>query len=238
MRLMLDLSLRRLEPELMDQPELAEHEHHQALAGLARINRLSRSAGILWPELRRLALAQPSQPLRVLDIASGAGDVPIALWHKARRAGLKLNILGIDRSAVAVEHARSAAAKAAADVDFRTHDALAEPLPSGFDVAMSSLFLHHLSRADAVLLLERMAAAAHRAVLVNDLQRSRAGYLAAQAACRVVTRSTIVRVDGPQSVAAAFTIAEVQQMAAQARIASARVERRWPFRFLLAWQRS
>jgi hypothetical protein len=66
---------RRLQPELMDQPGLDPARHRQALRGLRRINFWSRSAGILWPALAGLARAA-QRPLRVLDQATGGGDVP------------------------------------------------------------------------------------------------------------------------------------------------------------------
>ena len=53
-----------LSPELMDQPSLAPAEHEKALRGLARINALSDSAGIIWRPLLELALAV-SQRTRV-----------------------------------------------------------------------------------------------------------------------------------------------------------------------------
>ena len=49
---------------------------------------------------------------------------------------------------------------AALSVRFFTLDALSEEIPSGFDVIVSSLFLHHLDELEAVGLLERMACAA------------------------------------------------------------------------------
>ena len=39
-------------PELMDEPNLAPDAHRRALAGLARINSLTRSANLLWPTIR------------------------------------------------------------------------------------------------------------------------------------------------------------------------------------------
>ena len=77
---LLSLRQRCVLPELMDQPELDAIEHGRALAGLARINALSGSARILWPSLRDLARRKRTDGLRVLDVASGAGDVPIRLW--------------------------------------------------------------------------------------------------------------------------------------------------------------
>src|SRR5207249_155678 len=149
---------RRLEPELMDQPDLALDQHEQALRGLARINAWSGSARILWPELAALARRLQPAPLRVLDVASGGGDVPIRLWKRARRAGLNVEFQGCDRSGVAVEHARRNAADAGADVRFCVKDGLADPLPENCDAVTCSLFLHHLGRPEAVRLLRAMAA--------------------------------------------------------------------------------
>ena len=50
--------------------------------------------------------------LRVLDIATGAGDVPIALAQKAKRAGLQLEIRGVDVSEQALAFARERARSA------------------------------------------------------------------------------------------------------------------------------
>ena len=91
----------------MDQPELDAAEHAHALTGLGRINRVSRSASMYWPELRRLAKSQHGRPVRVLDLACGGGDVPIALARRAVRSGLNIAIEGCDKSAAAVHFAAS-----------------------------------------------------------------------------------------------------------------------------------
>lgn len=228
------LANRDLQPEVMDQPELDPEQHRRALAGLGRINRLSGSVHILWPAIARLAATLETRRLRVLDVASGGGDVAIGLWLHAQRAGLELDILGCDISPLAVETSSRTALKSGAKVRFQTHDVLRQPLPGGFDVVMSSLFLHHLTSSEALQLLNNMATAAQHLLLINDLRRSLAGYLLAHLVCRVFTRSPVVRVDGPRSVAGAFTIAEAQKLCAQANLSRATIKRRWPFRFLLS----
>ena len=237
MLLLPDLSRRNLQSELMDQPDLDPAAHRQALAGLARINFWSRSAEILWPSIRAAARRRPGRPLGVLDVASGAGDVSIRLQRMAQRRGIAMNILGLDVSPVAVEHARGRTETAGMPVAFEVHDVLAKPLPTGFDVVMSSLFLHHLNESEAVKLLQSMARSAGSLVLVNDLRRTRLGYLLAQVACRLLTRSPVVHVDGPRSVAGAFSTAEIAELCASAGLAPVRLERRWPSRFLLTHER-
>jgi 2-polyprenyl-3-methyl-5-hydroxy-6-metoxy-1,4-benzoquinol methylase len=233
----IDIRRRRLQPEIMDQPGLDRQEHFEALRGLDRINRISRSAGTLWPRIRSLARKSSGRPVRVLDVATGGGDVPIRLWQLARAAGPPVQIDGCDRSADAVAYAQQQAKEKGAPVGFFTCDALEDDLPAGYDVLTCSLFLHHLAHDQAVLFLRRMASAAGRLVLVNDLVRSTGGYLVAYLGTRVLTPSPIVHVDGVRSVEGAFTIPEVRALAREAGLRGARVIWRWPFRYLLSWRR-
>lgn len=222
---------RRLEPEIMDEPDMAGERHAQALRGLERINAWSGSARLLWLELAQLAR---SGPIRVLDVATGAGDLPIRLWRRARRHGLSVEMHGMDRSASAIEYARRRARARQAEVHFFLGDALGESLPDGYDALMCSLFLHHLSAEEAIGLLKKMARSARRLILVNDLKRSLMGLTLAWLGTRVLSRSHVVHVDGPRSVRAAFTCEEVCQLANQAGLQDVRIARRWPCRFVLA----
>jgi 2-polyprenyl-3-methyl-5-hydroxy-6-metoxy-1,4-benzoquinol methylase len=233
----LHLGERDLQPEWMDQPDLDVSLHTEALRGLARINRFSRSAQILWPPIRELARESRHEELSVLDLASGAGDVTIGLWQLARRAGISLRLEGCAVSEIAVEHARQRARQRGAEVQFRRCDAFELVDSRRFDVVVCSLFLHHQSADTAVALLTQMRRLARRLVLVNDLVRSSTGYGLAWLATRVLTRSPVVHVDGPRSVAAAFTLSEVRELAEAAGMGGASVVRRWPCRYLLAWRR-
>lgn len=230
---------RRRVPELMDQPGLDEQEHTLALSWLGRINAVSRAAVPLWTSLERLSRARRSGtgPLRVLDLAAGGGDTAVVLAKRAERSGLAIEIEGCDLSAWAVAIAGERAAVRGARVRFFRLDALADPIPEGYDVVMCSLFLHHLGEDEAALLLGRMAAAAKRLVLVDDLARSRMGSWLAWLVCRVVARSRVVQFDGPASAAAAFTPAEALELARRAGLEGATIRRHWPSRFLLSWSR-
>lgn len=221
--------------EQMDQADLDPAAHLGALAGLARINWISRSASILWPSVARVAARRADRPTRVLDVATGGGDVPIALARRAERLGYRLELSGCDRSPVAIEHARQSAGAAGGRASFFVLDVLDDALPDDFDVVTCSLFLHHLGEDDAARLLEKMARAARSTVLVNDLLRTRMGLGLAWLGCRLLSDSPIVHHDGPASVRAAFRLPEVRALADRAGLAGARLSRRWPERFLLEW---
>ena len=232
------LTERHREAELMDEPSLVVSEHARALAGLRRVNWWSRSAAIVCPALRSLAAEYSAErPLRLLDVACGGGDVTTAIGRWTRLAGLPVRVSACDISSTALDIARHQAASNGESIEFFQHDLLQQPLPAEFDVVMCSLFLHHLDEPDAVRVLRSMADAAARAVLVNDLVRSRRGYLLAMFGTRLLSRSRIVHVDGPLSVAGAFTSQEALRLCEQAGLPGATISRHWPQRFLLIWRR-
>ena len=207
---------RHVQAELMDQPDLDQALHVHALRGLQRINTVSRTAAIHWPTIADVAASIAPAKLRVLDVACGGGDNALSIARRARLAGMAIEVDGCDVSDRAVSEAQRRATEAAADnVKFFHLDALAQRFPAGYHVLMSSLFLHHLDENSACNLLRKMAAAATSAVMICDLQRSWLGYGLAWFGCRILTRSPVVHVDGPRSVAAAFAASEISRMAAQ-----------------------
>lgn len=228
---MFGLTQRVVTPERMDQPGLAPAEQRRALAGLARINAVSRAAAAIWRQID--SLAPRGATLRLLDVACGGGDVVCALWDRARRHGRRLDIDGWDISEVAVEAASAHAAQRRVPARFHHRDALNRPLPAHYDVIMCSLFLHHLGQRAARDLLSAMGRAARRLVLIEDLHRDAAGYALAVLGTRVLSRSPVVHVDGPLSVRAAFRSDEILALAHEADLLSPRVHRHWPRRLTL-----
>ncbi|SVC68617.1 uncharacterized protein METZ01_LOCUS321471 [marine metagenome] len=226
----------------MDTPDLDPAQHIQALRALARVNRISGVAERVWHEIlhlsrRSLGDRAMDQPIRLLDVACGGGDVIVDVARRAQSAGIALEVHGCDLSPVALEHARHEAARWSVSVDFHRRDVLSEGLPAGYDLVCSSLFHHHLSHDEAVGLLKSMAATSH-CVLVQDLLRGTIGYALAWLGLRLLSRSEVAHVDGPRSVRAAFSLPEVQVMAEEARLVGAVIHRSWPERFILRWRRS
>jgi 2-polyprenyl-3-methyl-5-hydroxy-6-metoxy-1,4-benzoquinol methylase len=233
-----DLGRRILEPEDIDDPSLEKEKLFGALQGLTRINFLSASAGSVWKPMARLARELRQDRLRILDVATGGGDIPLSLWRKGQAAGLQLEVLGVDISERALEFASRECAGCGSNVRFEQRDILRDGLPEGFDVIVSSLFLHHLNDSQAGQLLKAAASATRHLVLINDLRRGRYGLTLAYFAGHILCSSPVVRVDAVRSVRAAFTIQEVRAMAEEACMKGATVQKRWPARYLLEWRKA
>src|SRR5262245_3486546 len=118
------LQKRQWHAELLDDPALDNPEIYNALDGLRRLNFISRSAGILWGEMEKLAQRRKRQHLRALDIACGGGDVPLALMQRAKRCGLLLELHACDVNSRSLEYARRQAERAGHAINFFVHDAL------------------------------------------------------------------------------------------------------------------
>jgi 2-polyprenyl-3-methyl-5-hydroxy-6-metoxy-1,4-benzoquinol methylase len=224
---------RQLVPELMDQPDLDAAEHELALAGLSRLNRWTRNASLAWSVIKELAAQESTGPIRLLDLATGSGDIPFELARRARRTGIELEVAGCDTSSQAIRIAREKFERGQFSANLFVCDVLEDPIPQTYDVVLCSQFLHHLETEVATQVLRRMASAATRRVIVVDLIRSRLNWWQVWFATRMLSRSPIVHFDGPQSIRAAFVLKEVETMARDAGMTDFSIRSVWPCRFIL-----
>jgi 2-polyprenyl-3-methyl-5-hydroxy-6-metoxy-1,4-benzoquinol methylase len=233
---------RAMTPEIMDEPGIDPAAHLEALAGLRRINRVSHTAQRMAGPIARLAESLGLRRISLLDIACGGGDVPIGVVQELQRRGIEVELTLLDRSPTAIAEAESSARAKGIACRGIVADA-GGPLgrlisAESFDVVTNSLFLHHLADEIAVIrLLEGMRGLARRLVMISDLRRSRGGYAAAWLGCRVLSRSPIVHHDGPVSVRAAWSEAELQAFADEAGMRGAEIVRCPPWRMMLEWKR-
>jgi SAM-dependent methyltransferase len=188
-------------PELMD-GECSYEEFRDCLRSLEQANRwfLGYRPTLAW--LAGLP-RELHDPVHILDVGSGGGDLlrKIAKW--ARRRGIAVQLTGIDSNPYATRAAAESTPKEYG-VEWVTGDALAYRSEKPVDIVVSSLTAHHLENEDIVTLLRWMDVTARRGWFLNDLERSEQtsrmfGWLA-----RVAGWHRFVRHDGPVSFRRAF----------------------------------
>lgn len=221
--------------ELMDEPTADREELARSLADIRLVNRWLGGTRVVLRHLAALVERHPRPSWRVLDIASGSGDIPLAVARWARKRGIRMEIVATDNHAGTLA---MAAAHTAADPAVRTEvaDALSLPWPDGsFDVALLSTALHHFDdERDCVRVLREMDRVTRAGFIVNDLARSRPALLGARLlAATVWRRHALTRHDGPLSVRRSFTAAELRALATRAGLRLARVRTHLPFRLAL-----
>lgn len=229
-----NVRVRSIEPELMDRQDLDSTLRQQALAGLRRINFFSLTVHHLWRPIQEIA-RKADRPIRVLDLASGGGDVVLGLSRRARRARLPIEVHGCDLNPEAVDLANVRATALGIDAPFFVCDVATNTVPRGYDIITNTLFMHHFEDSKARGVLESIREAQPKRVIISDLVRSTPGFLLAHLACYTLTRSYVVHYDGPRSVAAAFTVPEFSALANDAGLTNHTIRSTWPFRFLFRW---
>jgi ubiquinone/menaquinone biosynthesis C-methylase UbiE len=194
-----------------------------ALAGNLRdLRRINRWLGGV--ELSRRALAalvgRRSEMVSFLDVGTGAADIPLALARSAGSEGHPpLSITAIDSRPEVVEAARRLNPELRDGERLRLDVGDGQALSAAdrsHDVVHASLILHHLSPDEAVTFLAEMRRVARVGVIVNDLNRSRLGWIGAWLLGRLATRNRLTRHDAPLSVLRAYTPSEMKGLMARA----------------------
>lgn len=217
--------------EILDRPDAPAPLVRASLADVRRANALfgGRRAVVaaLTPFFER---ARVPARWTLLDLGTGAGDIPRAAARAAARRGIELVTLGL-------EHHRAAATLAReAGVTPVVGDLESLPFSWGsVDVVIMSQILHHASRARAVEWVRAADRIARRAVVVADLRRSRFAAWGIWLASFPLAFHPVSRRDGVLSVRRGFTACELTALLERAGI-GATARSRPGFRVVAAWE--
>ena len=197
------------EPELLDGDALDATELHRNLRELAMLNRLPGGAGASIAAVERLADGRSE--LSIADVGTGAGDLPVAFARHGRGRG-RWTVVAIEVRPEIAAFARRRTARLP-EITVQLGDATRLPFADrSFDVAHSSLLLHHLDGWACVEALTEMRRVSRLGVVVNDLQRGRLHFLVTAATVRALARSRYTRHDGVVSARRAYTLTERREL--------------------------
>jgi ubiquinone/menaquinone biosynthesis C-methylase UbiE len=219
--------------ELLDSASISETEIRESLRDLERLNRRFGGARTILLNLERLTGGRPETKLTILDIATGGGDIPRAICRWARRRRLPVAIEAVDRNELILSAAREWSGNYPEIRFEKAEGPLLQYQDRSFDYAISSLFLHHLTRAEAVSLLREMGRIARKGLIANDLRRSRTAWILTRIATRLFSSNRLTLHDGPMSVARSFRPEELLLMAKEAGLTDAKIHLHPWFRMAL-----
>lgn len=231
------LARRRREAEWMDEDGVDSRELNRSLRFIRQANALFGYTRATLSHLERFSRGwKPGERIEIVDLATGSADVPLAIVRWAERRGFDVRVVGVDRHAKTVDAARQATIDEPR-IRIVQGDALKLSFGAGsFDYVLCSMFLHHLSDAEAETVLRTMGALARRGIIAADLLRRRRAYLWIW--LFTIFANPIVRHDARVSVRQAFSKPEVLALRARAGLAFTAYHKHFGHRFVLAGEKS
>jgi SAM-dependent methyltransferase len=166
----------------------------------------------LWLRAAKNDLVCGRKPVTFLDVATGSGDLPKAIFEIAGRENVDVRIIGLDFNAAILQFAREEAGE---QNELRLIRGNAFSLPfadESFDYVMCSLAFHHLGMDGSVRALREMERVGRRGWLVNDLRRAWSAWYLFRAVAALTRMNRMTRHDGPASVLRAYSVPEYRTM--------------------------
>jgi ubiquinone/menaquinone biosynthesis C-methylase UbiE len=218
--------------ELLDLGEGTLSDVAENLAEMQRFNDIFGGTHALTRHLYPRLLLH-NRPIRLADLGTGGGGLPVTLVQWARRLGISLRVLAVDWSQRTLTVAARRHHKFP-EINLVRADALCLPFQEGqVDYIISSLFLHHFSPDRLVVLLRDSYRIAARGLIMSDLARGWLPYLGFKLAQPLMARSYLTRQDGAVSIRRAYTPGELNQIAQAAGLHDSRVYSHFPGRMTL-----
>jgi len=197
----------------MDRPQPVTSELEHDLANIRSLNRWFGS----YRQIRHFLShwLKPNGKARILDVATGSGDIPRLIVDFARRYNVSVRIEAIDQQSSTIEIARCLSADYP-EIEFFSANLFEWSPPERFDVVHCSLALHHFSDDDAIRVLQKCRELSCKHVLIADLRRSRWLSVGVYLLTAVIYRNAMTKTDARLSAARAFSFKEMRELAERA----------------------
>jgi len=210
----LDFNRRAELTELMDQP-CSREEMRACLQDLSKVNRWFLAYRPILRWLDSLELGKRGTTVNIVDVGCGYGDTlrHIETWAHEHRISVKLTGCDLNPDSMAI--AAQASSKTS-HIQWVAEDIFRYTSSEPIDIAMSSLFTHHLVEKDIVRFLKWMEENTQVGWFINDLSRAAIPYHLFKAFSKLAGLHPFVQHDGPVSIARAFVVEDWRRMCAAA----------------------
>ncbi|GAB5565249.1 MAG: hypothetical protein Wins2KO_23120 [Winogradskyella sp.] len=230
MSLFIDTTYRSNATEIMDDFSMKGELLRDTLDKLGKINKWLGGNNVTINGVEQLLKDQDkSKTYTIIDLGCGHGDMLRLVADFGRKQGFKFKLIGIDANEDAVAYARELSNDYAA-LSFQKLDIFSEEFEDlKFDIALSTLFLHHFNENEIEHMLKQLASKANIGIVINDLHRSTLAYGLFKLLGIFISNDMIVQ-DGLTSILRAFKRNELESHSDQLQLKS-QIHWKWAFRY-------
>ncbi len=224
--------LKERKPELtewMDRPDCDKQLLFNTYRQFQKINRLISGWERIYRKDLYPVISRSKNPVTILDIGCGGGDILRILQNLCRSDNLEVNLTGIDPDPRAAEFLKQRTD--GNDIRFlQTTSGELTQQNRSYDIVISNHLIHHLTREQLSTLCKDAEQLAGRLILFSDIERSDLGYLGFSALAPLLFSNSYIVPDGKISIKRSYRKGELQKELSS----GWKVERRFPFRLVVA----
>ena len=198
---------------MMDRPQPVSVELERDLKRIRQLNRWFGSYRLILSFMR--GWIKPGARMRIVDLATGSGDIPRLIVDYARKRGGIVEIDAVDGQSSTLQIAEDLSAEYP-EISYCQANILDWDNTQGYDIALCSLALHHFSNEDAVKVLRRCRELSRKFVLVSDLRRGFLLRTGVDFLTALIFREPMTRFDARLSARRAFSFNEMRDLAVRA----------------------
>ena len=230
MSLFINTTYRSNATELMDDFSMKGELLRDTLDKLGSINKWLGGNRITINGIKQLLANRPKEKLfTIIDLGCGHGDILRLVADFGRKKGYNFKLIGVDANQDAVDYAKDLSINYP-EISFRNEDIFSEKFQDlNFDIALTTLFLHHFKEDEIVGLLSKLTNKATIGMVVNDLQRSEIAYGLFKL-LGIVISNDMIKQDGLTSILRAFKRKELEQISNKLNLKS-QIRWQWAFRY-------
>lgn len=220
--------------EIMDDLQCSGEVVHQTLRELEIINRWLGGNAVTLQGIKILMESKNIDgPIAIADIGCGGGDglKEIAAWGRSKK--LTFNLTGVDANPNIIAFAKQNSS------DFNEINYVASNIfdanfkQTQFDIVVATLFTHHLTNEELIMLLKSLLQQCRIGIIINDLHRHWLAYHSIRLLTKWFSKSTMVKYDAPVSVLRSFSRKDLLKILNKAGISNYSLKWKWAFRWQL-----
>jgi SAM-dependent methyltransferase len=224
-------STRSQQEEIMDDLHCSGEVVNQTLRELEFINKWLGGNAITLNGIRALLKNQPVNRVTLADLGCGSGEMLKLIKVRLQARNITASLTGIDANPNIIAYAKENCA-GDSSIELLAENILTDEFRGRkFDIIMATLFFHHFTSEQLVILLKQLTTQARIGMVINDLHRHPLAYYSIKLLTTLFSKSAMVKYDAPLSVLRGFTRNELLLILKEAGITHYRLTWKWAFRW-------
>lgn len=217
--------------EIMDNQNIDEKIKVDEFKELARLNRLFGINKLVLKYTKKF-LSQ-NKINSIIDIGTGAGDLPLYFLNWSKKNNIDLDITAIDIDPISIKYAKENFGNGEL-VKFK--QASVEDIEESFDIAIISQVLHHIDQNDILEFLQNIYLKTNKAIIISDFIRSRTSYWFVKLLLWIFTKNKISRHDGSLSILRSYSDHELKSIFKKINISKFYIYNHFPRKIIIIYK--